>query len=49
LFFGVSFEGGHSMLLLTVLLAMHGWKETLSPKLSNFKHFHGPHTVFLRG
>jgi hypothetical protein len=25
---GVSFEGGHSMLPLTVLLAMHGWKET---------------------
>ncbi len=31
-FFGVSFGGGHGALLQTVLLAMHGWKETMSPK-----------------
>src|SRR5712691_9575643 len=45
LLFGVSFAGGHSRLLQTVVLAMHGEKETMSPKELNFKHFHGPQTV----
>ena len=47
LFFGVSFAGGHSVLLQTVVLAIHGEKETMSPKELNFKNFHGPHTVSL--
>jgi hypothetical protein len=48
LLFGVSFAGGHRVLLQTVVLAMHGKKETMSPKALAFKHFHGPQTVFLR-
>ena len=43
--FGVSYAGGHSVLLQTVLLAMHGEKDTMSPKELDFKNFHGPHTV----
>ena len=31
LLFGVSFAGGHSVLLQTVVLAIHGEKETMSP------------------
>jgi hypothetical protein len=31
------------------MLAMHGWKETMSPKLSDFNNFHGPHKVSLCG
>src|SRR5438128_4911240 len=30
------------------LLARHNEKETMSPEWSNFKNFHGPHTVSLR-
>src|SRR5438132_12983061 len=45
LLFGVSFAGGHSVLLQTVVLARHGEKETLSPKELNFKHCHGPQSV----
>ena len=33
------------MLLQTVVLALHGEKATLSPTLSKFKNFHGPHTM----
>jgi hypothetical protein len=40
--FGVSFAGGHRLLLQTVVLARHGKKETMSPKELNFKNFHGP-------
>ena len=55
LFFGVSFDGGHGALLQTVMLAMHGWKDTMPPKGSDFKNFHGrprpvslnPTTTFL--
>ena len=47
--FGVSFKGGPGVLLQTVLLAMHGEKDTMSPTVSDFKNFHGPHTVSLRG
>ena len=49
LLFGVSFAEGHSVLLETVMLAMHGEKETMSPKELDFKHFHRPHPVSLRG
>src|SRR5438132_1553068 len=45
LLFGVSFAGGHSVLLQTVVLARHGEKETLAPKELNFKHCHGPQAV----
>ncbi len=45
LLFGVSFAGGHSVLLQIVVLAIHGEKETMSPKELNFKHFHGPQSV----
>ena len=48
LLFGVSFAGGHSVLLQTVVLAIHGKKETMSSKELDFKHFHGPQTVSLR-
>jgi hypothetical protein len=48
LFLGVSFAGGHRGLLPTVMLAMHGEKDTMSPKQLDFKNFHGPHTVSLR-
>ena len=46
--FGVSFAGGQSVLLQTVVLTMHGKKETMSPQELDFKHFHGPQTVPLR-
>jgi hypothetical protein len=49
LFFGVSFAGGHCVLLPTVVFAMHGEKETMSPKESNFKNFHGPSALPLCG
>src|SRR6266852_4634179 len=45
LLFGVSFAGSHSVLLQIVVLAIHGEKETMSPKELNFKHFHGPQSV----
>jgi hypothetical protein len=45
LLFGISFAGGHSMLLQTVLLARHGKKETMSPTALDFKNFHGCQTV----
>jgi hypothetical protein len=48
LLFGVSFAEGHSVLLLPVLLARHGQKETMSPKAFNGKNLHGPQTVALR-
>lgn len=47
LLFSVSFRGGHGVLLLTGVFAMHGKKETMSPKELDFKHFHGLHTVSL--
>ena len=43
--FGVSYTGGHSVLLQTVLLARHGKKETMSPTALDFKNFHGCQTV----
>ncbi len=48
LLLGVSFDGGHRRLLQTVMLAMHGEKDTMFPKELDFKNFHGPHTVPLR-
>jgi len=48
LLFGVSFAGGHRGLLQTVMLAMHGEKDTMSPKELDFKNFHELHTVSLR-
>jgi hypothetical protein len=44
-FFGVSCAGGHGVLLPTVVLVMHGGKATLSPKILDFKYFHGPYAV----
>src|SRR3989442_959282 len=48
LLLGVSCDGGHRRLLQTVMLAIHGEKDTMSPKELDFKNFHGPHTVSLR-
>src|SRR5712664_1122994 len=42
---GVSYTGGHSVLLQTVLLARHDKKETMSPTALDFKNFHGCQTV----
>ena len=39
------FMGGHGALLETVLLAMHGEKETRSPQWSDCTYLHGPRTV----
>ena len=39
--FGVSYAGGHSVLLQTVLLARHGKQDTMSPTALDFKNFHG--------
>jgi hypothetical protein len=46
--FGVSFARGHRVLLLTVMLARRGAKDTMAPKALDFKSFHGPHTVSRR-
>ena len=43
LLFGLSFVGGHRGLRLTVLLARHGKKGTMSPKELACKNLHGPH------
>jgi hypothetical protein len=45
--FGVSFPGGHSVLLQSVVLAVHGEKDAMFPKELNFKYFHGLWTISL--
>jgi hypothetical protein len=48
LFFGVSCAGRHGALLPTVVLAVHSWQASMSPKKLDFNYFHGPLTVCLR-
>jgi hypothetical protein len=48
LLFGVSFAGGHSVLLQTVVLARHSEKETRSPNIVSANVLHGSERFILQ-